>query len=96
MGGFPLSQLAQLLSGLLRRTVVDRTGLPGNFDLELTYAADELTSRDGPEAPSRLPLDSNQPNIFTAIEEQLGLKLESTSGPVEVHVVDNVRRLTEV
>ena len=87
VNGFPLSQLAQLLSGLLGRSVVDRTGLSGAYDLELTYRRNETLSLDR-------SADSDAPDIFTAVDEQLGLKLESTSGPVDVYVIDRVQKPT--
>jgi uncharacterized protein (TIGR03435 family) len=79
--------LAQLLSGLLSRSVVDRTGLAGAYDLELTYTMNETAQ------PGR-SLGTNAPDIFTAVQEQLGLKLESTTGPVDVYVIDRVRKPT--
>jgi uncharacterized protein (TIGR03435 family) len=79
--GYPLSLFANGLSQNVGRAVVDRTGLTGNWAFELTYAAEP-----GP--------DSDAPSLFTALQEQLGLKLESTRGPVEVLVIDSVRRPT--
>ena len=84
-GGFPLSQLASALSRIVQRTVVDRTGLVGNFDLELAYTPDQM-----PQG-----LDPNGPSIFTAVQEQLGLKLDSIRGPVDVLVIDGVTHPAE-
>lgn len=75
-----LGPLANRLSSLVGRHVVDRTGLTGTFDFDLTWAADA--------AP-----DSVGPSIFTALQEQLGLKLESARGPIDVLVIDQVRPL---
>ncbi len=69
---------AQLAARVLDRPVVDRTGLNGAFDVELEWAAD-----DRPEAGS---------SIFTAIQEQLGLKLEAERAAVDVLVIDQVER----
>jgi uncharacterized protein (TIGR03435 family) len=71
--------------------VADRTGLEGNFSAMVTYAPDSgrLT---GPDQPAT---DPNTPSIFTALQEQLGLRLESTRGPVEVLVVDHIERPAE-
>jgi uncharacterized protein (TIGR03435 family) len=80
-GGYPLSLFANGLSQSVGRAVVDRTGLTGNWAFELTYA-------DEP-APN-----SDAPSLFTAIQEELGLKLEPAKGPVDVLVVDNVQRPT--
>jgi uncharacterized protein (TIGR03435 family) len=93
MGGSPLSMFASALSNPLGRVVVDRTGLTGGWDFELTFAPDASMGSlpPGVELP---PVDPNTPNLFTAVREQLGLKLEPTRGPVEVLVIDNVDRPT--
>jgi len=90
IGGFPLSLLANGLSRMTGRMVVDRTGLTGNFDLTLTFAA-EQRSQASPDLPAP---DPSAPSLFTALQEQLGLKLESTKGPVDVLVIDHVERPT--
>ena len=87
-GGLPASSFATALSGPAGRMVVDRTGMTGSWDFELTFAPENR----GPDAP---PADPNMPSFFTAIQEQLGLKLEPTKGPVEVLVVDSVERPVE-
>jgi uncharacterized protein (TIGR03435 family) len=77
--------------------VVDKTGFTGIFDGRLEFAPDEAIadttggSRAGQPAPTA---DSSTPSIFTALQEQLGLKMESAKGPVEVLVVDHVERPT--
>jgi uncharacterized protein (TIGR03435 family) len=87
-GGLPASMLPQAF-GQSGRMVVDRTGLTGSWDFDLTFAVE---GRGGPDTPAA---DSNAPSFFTAIQEQLGLKLESTKGPVQVLVIDSVERPTE-
>jgi len=77
----PLEYLATNLAYLLGRTVIDKTGLAGKYSYTVTYTSDD--------AP---PGDANSPSIFTAIQEQLGLKLESTKGPVEFLVIDHVEK----
>lgn len=98
-GGFPVSQLASMLSGFVQRVVVDRTGLTGNFDIDLTWTPDQLPQgTQGPPppgAPPLPPIDPNGPSIYTALQEQLGLKLDSAKGPVEVLVIDRVEPPTE-
>jgi uncharacterized protein (TIGR03435 family) len=92
-GGVPLSQLIGPLSQAAHRVVVDRTGLKGNFDIDLKWTPDQMPS--GPPPPGAPPLpaiDPNGPSIFTALQEQLGLKLESQTGPVDVLVIDHVER----
>jgi hypothetical protein len=91
LGGAPLSRFASTLSRQLGRLVVDRTGLSGQWDFQLTFAR-ELR---GPLPPGMEPPDPDGPSLFTAIQEQLGLKLEATKGPVDVVVVESVRRPTE-
>jgi uncharacterized protein (TIGR03435 family) len=92
-GGFPISQLTQMLGNQTGRMVVDRTGLTGNWEFELTFAAEQ---RGQPPPGANIPApDPDAPSIYTAIQEQLGLKLESTKGPVEVLVVDSAEHPTD-
>ena len=72
------------MQGLIDRPVIDRTGLGGTYDFDLRFAASSLA------APS--PDVSELPSVFTAVQEQLGLKLEPSRGPVEVLVIDSVER----
>jgi bla regulator protein blaR1 len=85
--GATLAQLASALSGLLDRTVVDRTGLAGAFDAALKWTPDESTPGMAQKAKYVSAIDPNGPSIFTAVQEQLGLKLDPTRGPVDVLVV---------
>jgi uncharacterized protein (TIGR03435 family) len=80
--GVSMRSLAIALGPIAGRPVVDRTGLPGTFDFQLRFAAD----------PNR---ESKFPSIFTALQEQLGLKLESARAPIDVIVIDHVERPTE-
>src|SRR5262249_19749834 len=86
-GSMPLSQLATSLSNFVQRVVVDRTGMAGNFDVDLKYAPDATTMAAlGPAKAAAIagtpPADasaaSDAPGLITALQEQLGLKLEST------------------
>ena len=74
--------LATELANTLGRTVVNRTGLTGEFDIDLRYAPD---LNAGPD-----PQSSSTPGLTTALKEQLGLRLESGRAPVEVLVIDRV------
>ena len=78
--GMTMSQLAGILSNYTDRLVVDRTGLTGTYGITLDFS---LTDRD------------DRPSIFTAVQEQLGLKLEPTKAPVEVLVIDSVNKPSE-
>jgi uncharacterized protein (TIGR03435 family) len=87
--GVDLGSLTRLLASQVERTVVDKTGLTGSYDYTLTWAADDMHSRQ-PESDA-----ASGPTIFTAVEEQLGLKLESAKGPVQVLVVDELDKPAE-
>jgi bla regulator protein blaR1 len=92
----PVENMIPMLSRLLGRTVVDKTGLTGKFDISLEWTPDETQALQmPPEAPKPPPSDAAGPSIFTALQEQLGLKLESQKGPVEVFVIDRAERPSE-
>jgi uncharacterized protein (TIGR03435 family) len=79
--------------------VIDKTGVNGTFDFHLEYTPDETLGRtpaggDAAGQAGALP-DTSGPSIFTAVQEQLGLKLDSGSGPVDVLVIDRVERPSE-
>jgi uncharacterized protein (TIGR03435 family) len=86
-GGLTLAFLANALTGFVQRMVVDRTGLEGPFDFDLTYAP---AARGGGPAPP-----DDRPSIFTAVQEQLGLKLDAATAPVEVLVIDSASMPSE-
>jgi len=75
-------------NSFLDRPVLDKTGLTGTYDLKLTYTPDIPSNRKGDPDP-------NDISIFTAVQEQLGLKLEPTKARVEILVVDRVEKPTE-
>ena len=85
--GQPLTQLATHLGTAADRIVLDRTGLAGTFDFTLTW-------KSGGFGVSRVGAADDGPSLFTAVQEQLGLKLESARGPVDVLVIDSVTRPT--
>ena len=89
----PLRNLVHLLSDLVGRTVLDKTGLNGNYDFKMSFAPDRgLDQQAPPAADDRQQSQSDGPSIFTALQEQLGLKLESQKGPVEVLVIDSAQK----
>ena len=98
MGGSPLSQFANSLRMFTGRIVIDRTGLTGAYDVNLTWTPDQMPQRP-PGAPDPLingvAVDPNGPSLFTAVQEQLGLKLDSQRGPVEMLVIDRAEKPVE-
>ena len=93
VGGSTLVQFANSLGMFAGRIVQDRTGLTGAYDFNLTWTPDQMPNRP-PGAPD-LPVDPNGPSLFTAVQEQLGLKLDSQRGPVSVLVIDRVEKPVE-
>jgi uncharacterized protein (TIGR03435 family) len=81
-----VSVLARALARTLDRVVLNQTGLSGRYDLRMQWMPDDAPAPMLNGAPD----PSDRPGIFTAIQEQLGLKLESTRGPVPVLVIDSV------
>jgi uncharacterized protein (TIGR03435 family) len=77
---------------ILDRPVVDRTGLTGKYDFDLEWAPDE-TQLNGDVTGA--PAESPAAPLFSAIQQQLGLRLEATRGPVDAFVVDKAERPTE-
>jgi len=82
--GVTMEDLTSTLAGITGRPVFDKTGLTGKYDYKLEYAPDNSAD-----------VDPTGPSIFTAVQEQLGLKLESAKGPVEIFVIDHVERPSE-
>lgn len=95
--GVTMAKLAQTLTQILARelgrVVIDKTGIDGKYDLALTWTPDDRsasmvnTSKEASDPPG--------PSIYTALQEQLGLKLELTKAPVETLVIDHVEEPTE-
>ena len=80
-GGVDMDTIARRLGMVAGRPVINRTMLSERFDFDLTFAPDPLAPGDAPP-------------IFTAVQEQLGLRLRSDRGPVDVLVIERVRRPT--
>jgi uncharacterized protein (TIGR03435 family) len=83
-----MDTLAMLLSRQLRQTVLDMTSLTGTYDVKLEWAPDLSQPAETKEAEER----AAGPSIFTALQEQLGLKLEARKDPLQVMVVDRAER----
>jgi uncharacterized protein (TIGR03435 family) len=94
--GLTMAMFAESLSRQVDRTVLDQTGLTGRYDFTLQWSRDQdqgaifKATDDRSGAASTPPPDSSSPTIFTAIREQLGLKLESTKGPVDILVIEHI------
>ena len=83
-GGYPMSEFQRYLTGQAQRVVIDRTGLAGAWDFELTFTPLDVAAAGSTDTPS----------LLTALQEQLGLKLDATRGPADVLVVDRIERPT--
>lgn len=81
-----MSAVVQMIQGWADRPVIDQTNLKGLFDVEAQFS---------PAAVSATDADPAGPAIFTAIQQDLGLKLESAKGSAEILVIDSVQRPTE-
>jgi uncharacterized protein (TIGR03435 family) len=97
VGGQTMPSFATTLTRFVGGVVVDKTGLTGTYDIELLYAPDpgiSPTGRDLPPQQGGPPpaANSDAPSIFSAVQEQLGLKLESTKGPVDMLVIDGAEQ----
>jgi bla regulator protein BlaR1 len=104
--GVNLATFASALSDWAGRTVIDRTGLTGNYDIELRWTPDPghgpaslgSTTPGGPPPPgvgASPPPDTTGTSLFSALQEQLGVRLESQKGPVETLVIDYVEKPSE-
>jgi len=90
----PMASLALILSQQVGRTVVDKTGLSGRYDFTLEYAL-EPNGRGRSEGAEPAPSTDGLPSVFTALQEQVGLKLDSQKGSVEFLVVDHAEKPSE-
>jgi uncharacterized protein (TIGR03435 family) len=91
--GWSMNALASALSPFVTRVVFDRTELTGLYDFTVTWTPDEVPQLP-PDAPP-LSIDPNGPTLFTALQEQLGLRLVSARAPVDVLVIDRAQRPAE-
>ena len=91
--GIPIASLVRQLTQQLGRIVVDKTGLTGTYDFTITWLPVESQAATAGQQGTRSPEASESP-IFTAIQDQLGLKLEPQTTPVEVLVIDHAEQPT--
>lgn len=93
-----MQELSARLSGISGRPVIDKTGLTGPLDVDLEWTPSEAARAAvealTPGAPPE-PIDPNRPALLTAVDEQLGLRLQSTRGMVDVLVIENAERPSE-
>jgi uncharacterized protein (TIGR03435 family) len=100
-GKVGMQQLVDALSSLLGRPVIDKTGFKGTFDVKLDFSPDgtSLVGRGGfgprGEQAEAGTADNAPPSLFTAIQDELGLKLESQKGPGEMLVIDHAEKASE-
>ncbi len=92
-----MPMLAFQLSNFLGRTVLDKTGLTAKYDLKLEWTPDEnqiamFDQMGMPQGFGALPADPPGPSLFSALQEQLGLRLDSQKGRVEVFVIERIER----
>lgn len=93
-----MKQLAGSLSNMLGSTVVDQTGIEGQFDVSMQWTPDpgqQMMTKSGAPAPPPPPDAIPGPSIFTVLQEKLGLKLEARKVPVDVIVIDRANRPSE-
>jgi uncharacterized protein (TIGR03435 family) len=94
--GVSIDTLAKHLSGQLQSKVDNETGLKGDYDLALRFSMDEgRAAAPNPSGESESLSENSAPPIFTALQEQLGLKLESKKVPVDVIVIDHIEAPSE-
>jgi uncharacterized protein (TIGR03435 family) len=95
--GTAMTGLAGYLQTLLGDVVLDKTGLTASYDFKLTWVPDEAQAgKPGAQGPPATNgADESGPSIFTALQEQLGLKLEASKGPVETLVIERIEKPSE-
>jgi uncharacterized protein (TIGR03435 family) len=89
----PIAQFTQYLAPYVNRVVIDRTNLEARYDIDLKWAPEQQAPAAGP-ASGLSTADRDRPSLFTAVQEQLGLKLEPAKGTVEVLVIDTIAHPT--
>ena len=95
-GGLPLTALTRAIGPRVGRFIVDKTGLTGAYDFDVEFTPDQMPNLPAGGLVNGAPLPAaDGPSLFTALQEQLGLKLESSRGPVDVVVIESVERPME-
>lgn len=91
----PISNLVNMLSMQVGQQVVDQTGLKGTYQFTLQFAPQMGLGGMPPPPGAEASSNSDEPSIFTALQEQLGLKLESTKGPIDTITIDHIEEPSE-
>ena len=91
-GAMTMGEFARALAPQVNRFVLDRTGITGFFDFDVQFTPDQIVS--APLSAPLPPVDPDGPSLFTALQEQLGIRLNATRGRVEVLVIDAISRPT--
>ncbi len=92
----PMTRIARELSAFAGQPVEDHTSLEGAFDFQLTWTPDEFRSEDGrPKLLNGIPTDPAGPSFFPAVRQQLGLRLESQKGQIDMLVIDAAQQPSE-
>lgn len=92
-----IDMLSRVIGAQVRRPVVNETGIAGSFDVDLTFSPEFVQGPPGTQPPGPPPIvPADAASIFTAVQEQLGLRLEASRGPVDVLIVDRAERPAEL
>jgi len=90
--GNSMQDLADRLTALTNRPVADATALKAKYDFTLTFTPEGLNGPMGPMPAAAAPDPDALPDLFAAVQSQLGLKLEAKKGPVEMIVIDHIEK----
>jgi uncharacterized protein (TIGR03435 family) len=85
-----MPQFAEILSRRLGYPVLDRTGLAGAYSVTLEWAAENKVTKPG--KTGKAEPDTDRPSIFTALHDQMGLRLQARKAPVEIFVIDHIEK----
>ena len=96
LGGVRMDMFALILTRYVGRPLIDKTGLTSYYNVTLKWTREVRSASLAPPGlpPGMPPLDPDAPNLFTAVQEQLGLKLENARAPLDVVVIDSVEHPT--
>jgi uncharacterized protein (TIGR03435 family) len=87
-----MPRFAEYLADRVGRPVLDQTGLDGNYVVQLEWTPDQSEEPSAPSRPADAAIDTARPSLFQALQQELGLKLTATKGPVQVLVIDSISK----